>query len=104
MEPAAPFARGPFAVASQARRHGLCFGTARRALPDPRRPLSVGRPAGLALPDKRTRGGALASSLEVTVMSTLIGQASVGQAILSSIREQINLPEYQKIHWEGSFE
>src|SRR3954453_6983848 len=29
---------------------------------------------------------------------------TIGKAILSSIREQLNLPEYQKIHWEGSFE
>src|SRR3954452_7025813 len=29
---------------------------------------------------------------------------TTGKAILSSIREQLNLPEYQKIHWEGSFE
>src|SRR5262245_53473501 len=29
---------------------------------------------------------------------------SIGKNILSSIREQLNLPEYQKIHWEGSFE
>jgi len=28
---------------------------------------------------------------------------SIGQAILGSIREQLNLPEYQKIHWEGTF-
>src|SRR3954466_5838054 len=28
---------------------------------------------------------------------------TTGKAILSSIREQLNLPEYQKIHWEGSF-
>jgi serine protein kinase len=29
---------------------------------------------------------------------------SIGKSILSNIREQLNLPEYQKIHWEGSFE
>src|SRR5438876_2222981 len=29
---------------------------------------------------------------------------SIGKAILTNIREQLNLPEYQKIHWEGSFE
>src|ERR1700722_1289178 len=29
---------------------------------------------------------------------------SIGKSILSSIREHLNLPEYQKIHWEGSFE
>src|SRR4051812_41379361 len=29
---------------------------------------------------------------------------SLGKAILSTLREQLNLPEYQKIHWEGSFE
>src|SRR3954451_23951189 len=29
---------------------------------------------------------------------------TIGKAILSSIREKLNLPEYQKIHWEGSFE
>src|SRR3954454_16901647 len=29
---------------------------------------------------------------------------SIGKAILSNIRDQLNLPEYQKIHWEGSFE
>jgi serine protein kinase len=29
---------------------------------------------------------------------------SIGKSILSSIRENLNLPEYQKIHWEGSFE
>src|SRR6195952_1079201 len=27
-----------------------------------------------------------------------------GQSILTSIRDQLNIPEYQKIHWEGSFE
>jgi serine protein kinase len=27
-----------------------------------------------------------------------------GKAILSGIRQQLNLPEYHKIHWEGSFE
>src|SRR6478752_5124257 len=29
---------------------------------------------------------------------------SIGKSILSTLREQLNLPEYQKIHWEGSFE
>ncbi len=29
---------------------------------------------------------------------------SIGQSILTSIRDQLNIPEYQKIHWEGSFE
>jgi serine protein kinase len=29
---------------------------------------------------------------------------SIGKSILTSIREHLNLPEYQKIHWEGSFE
>jgi serine protein kinase len=29
---------------------------------------------------------------------------AIGKSILSSIREHLNLPEYQKIHWEGSFE
>ncbi|MFO0929000.1 MAG: serine protein kinase, partial [Gemmataceae bacterium] len=29
---------------------------------------------------------------------------SVGKTILSSVREHLNLPEYQKIHWEGAFE
>jgi serine protein kinase len=29
---------------------------------------------------------------------------SIGKAILTGIREHLNLPEYQKIHWEGSFE
>ena len=29
---------------------------------------------------------------------------SIGKAILDSIREQLNLTEYHKIHWEGSFE
>src|SRR3954454_19431232 len=29
---------------------------------------------------------------------------SFGKSILSNIREQLNLPEYHKIHWEGSFE
>src|SRR5215207_7266988 len=29
---------------------------------------------------------------------------SIGKSILSNIREQLNLPEYQKIHWEGTFE
>src|SRR5262245_13018287 len=37
--------------------------------------------------------------MEVTVMS-----ATTGKAILSTIRQQLNLPEYQKIHWEGCFE
>src|SRR5665213_2267807 len=37
--------------------------------------------------------------MEVTVMST-----SNGQSILTSIRDQLNIPEYQKSHWEGSFE
>src|SRR4051812_18154917 len=41
----------------------------------------------------------VAPALEETVMST-----SIGQSILTSIRDQLNLPEYQKIHWEGSFE
>src|SRR4051794_16615231 len=30
--------------------------------------------------------------------------SSIGKSILTSIRDQLNLPEYQKIHWEGSFE
>jgi serine protein kinase len=30
--------------------------------------------------------------------------STIGKSILSSIRDQLNLPEYQKIHWEGSFE
>src|SRR5215469_9975415 len=30
--------------------------------------------------------------------------SSIGKVLLSNIREQLNLPEYQKIHWEGSFE
>jgi len=29
---------------------------------------------------------------------------SVGHAILESLRDQLNLKEYHKIHWEGSFE
>lgn len=29
---------------------------------------------------------------------------SIGKTILNTIREQLNLPEYQKIHWEGTFE
>jgi serine protein kinase len=33
-----------------------------------------------------------------------MSMSSVGRSILSSIREHLNLPEYQKIHWEGSFE
>src|SRR5690349_12059617 len=28
----------------------------------------------------------------------------IGRSLLASIREHLNLPEYQKIHWEGSFE
>src|SRR6202040_3130579 len=37
--------------------------------------------------------------LEVTVMS-----ATNGKAILSSLRQQQNLDDYQKTHWEGTFE
>src|ERR1700757_866451 len=33
-----------------------------------------------------------------------MSKSSIGKAILSGIREHLNLPEYQKIHWEGSFE
>jgi serine protein kinase len=40
----------------------------------------------------------MAPRLEVTVMST------TGKSILDTIRQQLNLPEYHKIHWEGSFE
>lgn len=29
---------------------------------------------------------------------------SIGKSILNTIRQQLNLPEYQKIHWEGAFE
>jgi len=29
---------------------------------------------------------------------------AIGKNILSNIREQLNLPEYMKIHWEGTFE
>src|SRR5262245_45520442 len=29
---------------------------------------------------------------------------TTGKAILDSIRQHLNLPEYQKIHWEGAFE
>ncbi len=29
---------------------------------------------------------------------------TMGTAILETVRDQLNLPEYQKIHWEGSFE
>src|SRR5882762_4065339 len=29
---------------------------------------------------------------------------STGKAILSAIREQVNLSDYRKKHWEGSFE
>ena len=28
---------------------------------------------------------------------------SKGQAILASLRQQVNLSEYKKTHWEGSF-
>src|SRR5215470_15158465 len=35
--------------------------------------------------------------MEVTSMST-------GKAILASIRQQLNLSEYRKTHWEGSFD
>jgi serine protein kinase len=37
---------------------------------------------------------------EVTAMTT----AMTGSAILDSVRDQLNLTEYHKIHWEGSFE
>src|SRR5580698_6412647 len=30
--------------------------------------------------------------------------SSIGKTILTGIREHLNIPEYQKIHWEGSFE
>ncbi len=30
--------------------------------------------------------------------------STIGKALLANIREHLNLPEYQKIHWEGSFE
>src|SRR5262245_23531525 len=30
--------------------------------------------------------------------------STTAKALLSSIRQQLNLPEYRKIHWEGSFE
>src|SRR6201993_880155 len=36
-------------------------------------------------------------SREVTTMST-------GKAILSDLRQHLNLSDYRKIHWEGSFE
>src|SRR5947209_5339511 len=35
----------------------------------------------------------------VTMMSTM-----TGKAILASIRQQLNLTDYRKTHWEGSFE
>src|ERR1700682_5686666 len=35
--------------------------------------------------------------MEVTAMST-------GKAIISSIRQQLNLSDYRKIHWEGTFD
>jgi serine protein kinase len=55
--------------------------------------------AGLDLPLEESPGGVLlASPLEVTVMSIS------AKFILDSIRQQLNLPEYHKIHWEGSFE
>src|SRR4051812_44376011 len=30
--------------------------------------------------------------------------ASIGHAILNGVRDQLNLSEYHKIHWEGTFE
>src|ERR1700732_3871399 len=35
--------------------------------------------------------------MEVIAMST-------GKAILASIRQQVNLSDYRKIHWEGTFD
>src|SRR5260370_18238889 len=35
--------------------------------------------------------------MEVIAMST-------GKAILASIRQQLNLSDYRKIHWEGTFD
>lgn len=29
---------------------------------------------------------------------------STGKAILSDLRQHLNLSDYRKIHWEGSFE
>src|SRR5436309_1079938 len=63
----------------------------------PRGPsLSVG-PSGQDTPvefNQTVRPGAV---MEVTAMST-------GKAILASIRQQLNLSDYRKTHWEGSFD
>ena len=33
-----------------------------------------------------------------------MSNAKIGSAILDSLREQLNLSDYHKIHWEGTFE
>jgi serine protein kinase len=60
----------------------------------PRRAVLIGPPFDKLIPADRPRQAAF---MEVNVMA-------IGKTILNSLRQELNLSDYRKKHWEGSFD